>query len=458
VICEQILLQRISMMGTAPTLIQSLADGLEVCANKPRSMDLFGRWDDMQPAANARLAGGLDQRARVVIGRHDRRASMLDRAGRSMAGLNFSSLDYLGLSSHDAVIDAVARAARKLTLASGGTAGMTGLSPQLLALERRVALSLGMADATVFPSGFHAGQAAVATLLGRGDHAVIDAHAHAGLRTGARLSGATLHSYPHASLDGAERRLSRLRRSEPKAGLLVATSAFFPDTATIPDLIGLSEICAAYRAKLLVDVAHDFGVLGPKGLGVLELQGLLGRADVVVGSFAKSFASNGGFVASQSTSFQLGLRLGAAGQSQSATLSALQASVILAAFDIIQSADGARRRARLMTNALRLRNRLVVDGFHVSGHPGPLVPVLLRGTIFARAITAEMARQGVLVNLMEAPQVPRHAPRWRLQLMSEHTIADIDRLAQAAVATRAMFGSGQVGAAPVFLPTGFADG
>jgi glycine C-acetyltransferase len=197
--------------------------------------------------------------------------------------------------------------------------------------------------------------------------------------------------------------------------------------------------------------------MGPKGLGVLELQGLLGRADVVVGSFAKAFGSNGGFVASRNAPFHLGLRLGAAGQSQSAALSSMQASVILAAFDLVQSPDGARRRARLLANSLRLRNRLVAEGFHVMGQPGPLVPVLLKGTIYARAITSEVARQGVLVNLLESPLVPRHAPRWRLQLMSEHTIADIDRLSESAVAARALFSYGKVGAAPVCMPTGFAE-
>jgi glycine C-acetyltransferase len=444
-------------MISAPALIESLSDNADTCTSSRLGPDLFQRWNTAQPAAAARLAGGLDLRARVVIGRHDRRASMLDRAGRSMAGLNFTSMDYLGLSSHEAITAATVRAAQKLPLASGGTAAMTGLSPQLLALERRVADCLGLADATVFASGWQALQAATATLLGPRDHAIIDMNAHPALRAGARLAGATVHTFPHASLEGVERRLSRLRRADQDSGLLVATSALFPTTATITDLISLVEICAAYRATLLVDVAHDFGALGPRGLGVAELQGLVGRIDVVVGSFAKTFASNGGFVASRNAPFQLALRLAGAGQSQSAALSPLQAAVILSAFDIVFSPEGTRRRARLMANALRLRNRLVVEGFHVLGQPGPLVSVILKGGLFARAMTAEAARRGVLVNLLESPHVPRHAPRWRLQLMSEHTMADIDRLAEVAVTARALLGTGQFGAAPIFMPTGFAE-
>lgn len=444
-------------MISAPALIQSLSDHPVVCSRGGPRQDLFARWNMVQPAAAARLAGGLDHRARVVIGRHDRRASMLDRAGRTMSGLNFASVDYLGLSNHSVIVAATVKAAQKLPLAAGGTAALTGLSPQVLALERRVADSLGMADASVFASGGQAMQAATATLLGQGDHAIIDMHAHPALRAGARLAGAMVHRYPHASLDGVERRLARLRRAEPDAGILVATSALFPTTATIPDLIGLVDLCAAYRAVLLVDVAHDFGTMGARGLGVLELLGLIGRIDVVVGSFAKTFCSNGGFVASRNAAFQLALRLGSAGQSQSTALSPLQAAVILAAFGIVHSPEGARRRARLMANALRLRNRLVVEGFHVQGQPAPLVSVLFQGPLFARAMTAEAALRGVLVNLLESPLVPRHSPRWRLQLMSEHTIADIDRLAEVAVAARALLGTGQMGAAPVFLPTGFAE-
>lgn len=444
-------------MKTAGDLIESLSDHAMSCPQAEPQSDLFARWSVLQPSAAARLAGGLDHRARVILGRHDRQTSMLDRAGRRMAGINFTSLDYLGLSNSEVVCSALAKAAQRLTLSSGGTAGMTGLSPQLLALERRVADALGMVDATVFGSGSQAGQAAMASLLGHRDHAIIDMNAHPGLKIGARLAGAKVHTYPHASLDAVERRLSRLRRAEPHAGLLVATSALFPSTATIPDLLGLLELCTAYRATLLVDVAHDFGAMGQRGLGVLELQGILGRVDVVVGSFAKTFGCNGGFVSSRNTPFQLGLRLGAAGQSQSTSLSPLQSAVILAAFDLIQSPEGVRRRARLKANALRLRNRLVVEGFHVTGQPAPLVPVMLQGTLFARAMTAEAARQGVLINLMETPHVPSHAPRWRLQLMSEHTMADIDRLAEVAVSARALLGTGQVGAAPVLMPTGFAD-
>jgi glycine C-acetyltransferase len=204
-------------------------------------------------------------------------------------------------------------------------------------------------------------------------------------------------------------------------------------------------------------VAHDFGSVGTGGLGVMEVQGLIGRVDVVVGSFAKTFGCNGGFVASRKAPFHLALRLGAAGQAQSAALSPLQAAVILAAFDLVFAAEGARRRARLMANALRLRNRLVIEGFHVTGQPAPLVSVVFQGALFARAITAEAARRGVLVNLLEQPHVARHAPRWRVQLMSEHTIADIDRLAEVAVAARALLGSSRTGAAPIFVPTGIIE-
>lgn len=444
-------------MNKVNDLINSMSDHALACPQVEPQSDLFARWGVLQPPAAARLAGGLDHRARVVLGRHDRQTSMLDRAGRQMAGINFASLDYLGLSNSDAICTALAKLAQRLTLSSGGTAGMTGLSPQLLALERRVADALGMTDATVFGSGSQAGQAAMASLLGPGDHAIIDMNAHPALKAGARSAGAQIHTFPHASLDGVERRLRRLRLVSPKAGLIVATSALFPTTATIPDLVGLVELCAAYRALLLVDVAHDFGAMGPRGLGVLELVGLLGRVDVVVGSFAKTFGCNGGFVASRNTPFQLGLRLGAAGQAQSTSLSPLQSAVILAAFDVIQSTEGERRRARLKANALRLRNRLVVEGFHVLGQPAPLVPVMLQGTLFARAMTSEAARQGVLINLMEAPHVPRHAPRWRLQLMSEHTMADIDRLAGVAVRARALLGTRQYGTAPVMMPSGYAE-
>jgi glycine C-acetyltransferase len=441
---------------TAGALIESLLGEPMQGRQGPSKPDLMARLDRARADADRRLAGGLDQRARLMIGRPDRQASMLDRAGRNSSGLNFASADYLGLSQHPVVLQAALRAVVRFGLTAGGTAAHSALSPPLLALEERIATFAATGAATVFPSGAQALAASVATLLRPGDHLVVDQKAHPVLAAAGRAAGALVHVFPHGSVEAVERRLLRLRREAARAGILVATTGFFPHTAAIADLSALAELCTRFTALLLVDVAHDFGALGVQGLGAVEQSGLAGRIDVLTGSLAKTFATNGGFAASNRMAFHVALRLGAAGQAQSAALSPVQAAVALAAFDIVQSPEGVRRRARLLANAIRLRNRLSGQGFDVPGQPGPLVPVRLGRPLLARAMTAEAARQGLLLNLIEAPLIGAQGSRWQVSLSSEHVLTDIDRLAEIAGMVRAALGSGPEAAAPVLRPTGTA--
>ncbi|MDX5351244.1 MAG: aminotransferase class I/II-fold pyridoxal phosphate-dependent enzyme [Paracoccaceae bacterium] len=166
--------------------------------------------------------------------------------------------------------------------------------------------------------------------------------------------------------------------------------------------------------------------MGEHGGGVMELQGCLGRADVVLGSFAPSFGATGGFAAFRDPA--LPARLRRAGW-RSPTLSPGKASAILAAFDLIDGAEGRRRRRRLHGNALRLRNHLMADGLPVMGQPAPFVPVRLPPAT-AQARSALLASAGPRLPLLQTPVVARHAPRWRILLSADHGLAQIDDLAE----------------------------
>ena len=167
-----------------------------------------------------------------------------------------------------------------------------------VALEAAIAAFIGYSEATVFPTGWGAGYGAITALVRPDDQIMIDILAHASLQEGAMATTANVHRVPHLSTDGAARRLARLREAEPQAGIMLITEGLFSMDSDIPDLAALQDLCHRHRATLLVDVAHDLGALGPIGRGALELQGMLGAVDVVIGSFSKAFAANGGFVAS----------------------------------------------------------------------------------------------------------------------------------------------------------------
>jgi 7-keto-8-aminopelargonate synthetase-like enzyme len=158
----------------------------------------------------------------------------------------------------------------------------------------------------------------------------------------------------------------------------------------------------------------------------MEIHGATGRVDVVVGSLAKCFGAGGGFAAVRDPDLRPALRQV---QWSTTALSAVNASAIAAAFDLVDGPEGRRRRRHLHGNSLRLRNHLMADGLRVMGQASHLVPVRLPPAT-ARARTDLLRSAGPQVTLLQAPVVAAHAPRWRIQLTADHSAADIDDLAE----------------------------
>lgn len=359
-------------------------------------------------------------------------------SGRIISGVNMANQDYLNLASHPIIQGAANRAIAEYGVHSAGSAALMGLTAPTVALERALAEFTACREATVFPTGWGAGYGLIRALVRPGDHIVIDILAHACLQEAATAATPNVHRFPHLSTDGVMRRLERLRNSDPQAGILVVTESLFSMDSDVPDLGALQLLCARYRATLMVDVAHDLGALGPTGRGALELQGMLGEVDVVMGSFSKVFASNGGFVASHHPALRHALRFGSGPQTFSNALSPVQAASVLAALEIVQSAEGVARRDRLMQNANALRAAMEQAQFKVIGEPSAIVPVIIGDDAFSRRLTAAVLAEGGIVNLVEYPAVARNACRWRLQVMADHDADDISAFVAAAIRARAL--------------------
>jgi 7-keto-8-aminopelargonate synthetase-like enzyme len=193
--------------------------------------------------------------------------------------------------------------------------------------------------------------------------------------------------------------------------------------ADAPDLRRMQALARQHGALLMVDVAHDLGCLGAGGGGQLALQGLLGQVDLVMGSFSKTFASNGGFVACHDRAIKEYLRFYAAPNTFSNALSPVQVAIIRACVAIVRSAEGDERRERLMRAILALRGALTEHGITVLGHPSPIVPVMLGPDGLARVASREMSQAGLLANLVEYPAVSLNSARLRMQVMADHTPA-----------------------------------
>jgi len=264
----------------------------------------------------------------------------------------------------------------------------------------------------------------------------MDALNHACLQEGARAATPKVASVPHLDNDAFERRLARIRAKYPSSLVLAVTESIFSMDSDTPDLRRFLDICRKYDAVSLVDVAHDLGCLGPRGLGHLEVQNAVSCPDLLIGSFSKTFASNGGFVAMKDAATKEYLKMYSCPQTFSNALSPIQVAIVRAALRIVTSGEGARRREQLYGNSEYLRSLLTGNGFICLGGPSAIVPVLLGQDGPARVLWQTLSSNGIASNLVEFPGVAVNRARIRLQVQSSHTREDADFFVKKLAAAR----------------------
>lgn len=364
----------------------------------------------------------LDTFAKQIQGPLLPEVAACDQRGRTLGQcLNFATQDYLALSYHPAIRQAAIDAIEAHGVHAAGSPALIGNHIPSVRLEQVVADWLQCSECVLFPTGWAACFGAVKGLVRRNDHVVMDELAHASLQEGARAATVHVHRFQHLSVASLEERLQQIRETDPSGAILVVTESLYSMDSDVPDLLAHQELARRYGANLLVDVAHDLGVLGDhQGLGALEVQDLLGKIDIVVGSFSKAFAANGGFVASNHPGVRLALRFGSGPNTFSTGPSPIQTSVALKAIEIVRSSEGQARRRQVASLATTWRQVLTDMGLTVLGQPSAMVPVLTGGVARSRLAARFMVEQGALVNLVEHPAVARNASRLRLQLMASH--------------------------------------
>ncbi|MEE9314163.1 MAG: aminotransferase class I/II-fold pyridoxal phosphate-dependent enzyme [Rhizobiaceae bacterium] len=349
-------------------------------------------------------------------------------SGKEIAGVNFASQDYLTLASHPAIKEAALKAIKDYGVHSAGSGALLGNTTGSLALEKEISDFLSGRETILFPTGWSAGFAAVQGFVRPDDHVVMDVLAHSCLQEGAKASTSNIHFHGHLNLRAVERRLQRIRAKDTKNGILVITESLFSMHSDTPDIGGLRALCDEYDAQLLVDCAHDFGSIGDAGLGHLGLQNMVDAADVIIGAFSKTFASNGGFISVKNIETAEYLKYYSATQTFSNALSPVQAATIMQAFKIVRSEEGKQRRLSLMNNVLYMRREMEKVGLETLGDPSAIVPVRVGAEGLARIASRNLSSLGAIANLVEYPAVPQGGARFRVQVMSEHTTEDIDLL------------------------------
>jgi len=374
-------------------------------------------------------------------------ATVIDAAGTERTGVNFASQDYLGLATHTAVRAAAIEAINQYGTHIAGAPILQGNSALSLRLQTALAELIGFPHVVLFPTGWAAGYGVITALVRSSDHVVLDQYAHNCCVQGAMAATRNVHRARHLSTDAFLRQLRRIRATDTANAILVVTEGIFSMDGDSPDLQALQAACSEYEATLLVDVAHDLGAVGPGGTGIVGLQGLLGKVDLVIGSFSKVFASNGGFVSTSSAAIAEYLRAGAPSRTFSNALSPPQCATVLSALEIVRSSEGEVLRQDLRGVVQSLREALKSNGAECLGKPGPLVPVRLGPEGVGRITAALCFDRGVFANLVEFPAVSVGASRFRMQVMATHTSEHV-RLAAEVIGWAYRFAKQLFGGAP----------
>ena len=408
--------------------------------------DLLGRCDAFYNWQDGRRRSDTWPFARSTETGPATSCAVRDDRGNLTEGVNFASQDYLSLSSHPAVLEAAKQAIDEFGAHSAGSPALVGNTSTSVALERRLAQFLKMEDALLFPTGWAAGFGVIKGLVRSHDYIVMDALAHSCLQVGAQAATRNVVLFRHNDLEHCRSRLADIRRRDPAAGIMVVTEGLFSMDSDTPDIGALQELAHEFGATLMVDVAHDLGCLGEDGTGHIGIQNMLGKVDLVMGSFSKTFGSNGGFVATRSRAVKEYLRYYSPSCTFSNALSPAQVATITKALDIVESAEGKVLRGMLMANIVKLRAGIRARGMDHYGDPSAIVAVKTGDEALARMTARALPEMGLISNLVEFPAVGKGLARFRLQVMAGHTEVEItaaaDRLHAAMQMAQAQLDAG----------------
>jgi glycine C-acetyltransferase len=383
----------------------------------------FGEWVDQSREA------GLFPFIRHHRKAPDVRSEVVDFGGHVYEGINLASQDYLGLARHPDVISAAVEACRAQGTHSAGSEPMGGGLAHAKLLESELADFLDVPHVVLFPTGWGAGYGAIKALVRPYDYILIDALAHDCLQHGARSSGATVIPFAHNDLSSLEKRLRRIRGRTAPGGILVVTESLFSMDSDHPDFPTLIDTCRVHEAQVLVDVAHDLGVLGPSGRGVLAESGCLDKVDILIGSFSKTFACLGGFVATRSRAASYYVRGFSGTHTFSNFLMPAQIAAVRASLRIVRSDEGECLRRESRRKAALLREALQPE-LDVMGRLSPIVLATIGPEATARLAQRECLRRGVIVNSIEFPACRRGQARFRLQVSPLHADSDLKTAAR----------------------------
>jgi 8-amino-7-oxononanoate synthase len=331
------------------------------------------------------------------------------------------SNNYLGLTNHPRVKEAALKAVEKYGSGCAGSRFLNGNLEIHEELEKKLARFFRKEAALVFATGYQTNLGAISALVGRHDVAIIDRYDHASIIDGCRLSFGEVKKYQHNDMDALE---SVLKACKGKAKLIIVDGVFSME-GDIADLPGIVRLARAYGARIMVDDAHGIGVLGKGGRGTAEYFGLENEVDLIMGTYSKSLAAIGGFIAGPSEVIKWIKHLGRS-MIFSASLPPSLVASVSAALDIIE--EQPELRARLWRNTHKMLRGYKTLGYDTGTSETPIIPILIKDTMKTYQMCKLLFENGVFVNSVISPAVPPGRELLRTSYMATHTEEQLDKV------------------------------
>jgi 8-amino-7-oxononanoate synthase len=335
--------------------------------------------------------------------------------------LMFGSNSYMGLTDHPKVKEAAIAAVRKYGTGCAGSRFLNGTLDIHLACEEKLAQFVKKEAALMYSTGFQVNQGVISCLMGRGDYVILDKLDHASIVDGARLSFGEMVRFKHNDMASLAH---VLEACPPAAGKLIVVDGVFSMDGDIADLPEIVNLANRHDALIMVDDAHSIGVLGEQGSGTASHFGLTDQVELIMGTFSKSLASLGGFVAADASLIKY-LKHQSRALIFSASMPPSNVAAVMAALEIIQS-EPERIRA-VHENTRRMADGLRRIGYSLGNSVTPILPVHIGDNLTCFKACRLLQDEGVFVNPIIAPAVEPGEALLRVSLMATHTFAQIDQ-------------------------------
>jgi len=334
--------------------------------------------------------------------------------------LMFGSNSYLGLTNHPKIKEAAKKAIDKYGTGCAGSRFLNGTLDIHIKLEERLAELVGKDASLCYSTGFQVNLGVVSVLTGRRDHVFLDELDHASIIEGSRLSFSKVLKFAHNDMQALENKLKRCTADSLKLIVVDGIFSMEGDIVKLPELVRLAD---KYGATIMVDDAHSIGVLGKNGSGTASHFGLTDKVDLIMGTFSKSLASLGGFIASDKDTINY-IKHNSRTLIFSASMTPASAASVLAAIDIMVSEP--ERIQHLWDISNHALKRFKESGFDTGKSETPIIPLFIRDDIKALLLTQKLLADGIFVNPVVSPAVPKEDCLIRYSLMATHTLEQVD--------------------------------